>query len=911
MGLKLIEVALPLKAINEAASAEKKTTARLAHPANVHLWWARRPLVASRAILFAQLVDDPIAHPEIFATPELILEERSRLFKIMEGLLDIKGPTPEHLSAARDEIVRSVGEGITLVDPFAGGGSIPIEGQRLGLHVEASDLNPVPVLLNIIMLDKVRSALDKPAVHPESGLLSLSRTGNGLNGLAEDLVYYGNSLHRMVADELGEHYPLVKDKDGREHPVIAWIWAKTVPCPNPACRRPAPLMSTFWLSKKSGRETWLVPHVGEPGSPIRFSLESGKGSPKSQGSKIGRGAKFICLGCNEPIDSDHVKSSGREGRMQNQLVAIAALGDRRRIYFEANEFHVRAAKVTPPEVASEELAADARAIWVRNYGFTTHASLFTARQLAALSAFASKLEVIKSQIMRDSSGDEDYADLVTTVLGLCISKLADTNNGQVTWLLKDEVPAHMFTRHAIPMVWDFPEANILGTSSGSWTMTVASIARSISGQLTSYARPSNINVRQANAATRDYPKDVVVSTDPPYFDNIGYADLADFFYVWLRLGLRFLFPDLFATLLTPKLEELVAIPYRFDGNQSAANEHFENGFRDVFSQIKKQHHPEIPMTVFYAYKQEDDEREGEEGSSGAGATGWEKLLQGMVDTGLQVTATWPIRTEMGNRMIGLGTNSLASSVVLSCRPRPTDAGITDRQGFMRHLRQILGEKIVELHSGGVLPVDMAQASIGPGMSVFTSYSRVLDGANQSMSVGTALQLINHVLDELQSDNDSDLDADTRWAVSWFEQNGMNAGPFGDAQNLATARSTAMNAIERSGIIASRSGNVRLLDRSEYPDDWDPESDKRITVWEVCQHLIRRLDGDGGLVSAASLLRQAGGLGDAARDLSYRLYEIANRNGWADEARAYNNLAAEWPDLVALAAQAPRDPTTLF
>lgn len=909
MPIKLIEVALPLKAINEATAAEKRTTARLAHPAKLHQWWARRPLTASRAILFAQLVDDPSAHPEAFPTNESIETERQRLFEVLVGLLDLNGPSDDALRRASVEIERSNAGGITVVDPFAGGGAIPIEAQRLGMNVGASDLNPVAVLLNRLMLDQTRIALGRPPVHPDDCHLSVTRTGAGLSGLADDIQWYGRELRNCVAEELADLFPMAVDEKGKQHPVVAWLWARTVPCPNPACRIAAPLVRSFVISKKVGREAWVDPVTSGPGQEVRFEVRSGK-TPRVSGTVTRQGA--TCIACGTAIPLAYVREQARASKVHVRLMAVAALGDRRRIYLDASATQENVAHSVPnQDPFGTDLFDWPGRINVFRYGMTTHASLFTSRQLRALTALADRLPNIRQQVVADSEGDELYADLVTTVLAICVSKLAETSNSLSRWLVKDEVPVALFARQAIPMVWDFPEANIFGDSSGSWNMTVSNVARSISGQLASYRRDAEVVVEQANAATREYPSQVVVSTDPPYFDNIGYADLADFFYVWLRLGLKDIHPDLFATLLTPKVEELVATPYRFDGSQEAANEHFESGFREVFAHIKERHHPEIPMTVFYAYKQEDDEGEDEAGGSGAGATGWEKLLQGMVDTGLQVTATWPIRTEMGNRMIGQGTNSLASSVVLACRPRPTDAGITDRQGFIRHLRRALGDKLVELQSGGVLPVDMAQASIGPGMAVFTSYARVLDGADRNMSVGTALQIINQVLDELQTEQEAEFDADTRWAVTWFDQHGMDGGDFGDALNLATARGTAMNGLEKAGIVEARSGRVRLLDRSEYAADWDPATDKRVTVWEVCQHLIRRVQGDGGLMSAAALLRQVGGLGDAARDLSYRLYEIANRNGWAEEARAYNNLAAEWHDLVALAAQAPADPSTLF
>lgn len=911
MPTKLIEVSLPLTEINEACVTEKKL--RSGVPSNIHAWWARRPFVAARAILFAQLVDDPSAHPDEFPTPETIEAERERLFTVLRALLDPKGPSKTVLAQARAEIVRCVGDQVEVSDPFAGGGSIPVEAQRLGLRVRSTDLNPVAVLLNRVFLEQMHTGLERPPAHPQPDRLTAISEASGLDGLAQDVVHYGKRLRDKATETLGKHYPEVADASGRSYPVISWIWARTVPCPNPACRRTAPLLSSFWLSKKAGRPRWLVPHVSEPGGLIQFTVEGSGGGPDQSGSKTGRGVRFRCLGCDQPISEEHIRASGCNSDMGQQLVAVAALGDRKRLYFAASESQVSAAQVevSIPADLEAELVHNPRAIAPPGYGLNDHASLFTSRQLLSLLTFTGLLPGINAEVAEDSGGDIRYAELVTTILGLSVSKLADHSNSFCWWEPPSECPRNMFARQAIPMVWDFAEGNPLGESSGSFMTIVENAARAIRAPLMSYDRKTVGEVRQANAATCDYPEEVVVATDPPYFDNIGYADVADFFYVWLRQGLQTIHSDLFETLLTPKTEELVVAPYRFKGGKKEAVAKFEDGFRQVFGRIRARHHPGIPMTVFYAYKQEDSEVGDQAGASGAGATGWEKLLQGMVDAGLQVTGTWPIRTEMASRLVGRGTNALASSVVLACRPRSEDAGVTDRQGFIRHLRRELVSKLAELHAGGIQPVDMAQASIGPGMAVFTSYSRVVEAGDQSMSVGTALQVINQVLDELQSEQEGDLDPYTRWAVTWFDQFGMNAGDFGDAQNIATARGTAMNAVERSGIVDSRAGRVRLLDRSEYPDDWDPTTDKTLTVWEICQHIIRRLDGDGGVPAAAELLRQSGGLAESARDLSYRLYEIANRRGWAEEARGYNNMATEWPGLVAAAAQSPSDSTTLF
>lgn len=915
MPKKLIEVALPLTQINVATATEKRTTARLAHPAKIHQWWARRPLVAARAILFAQLVDDPSSDPLRFPNPSSVAKERERLFRVLEGLLEINGPTDDAMRAAREEIQRCVGPDLMISDPFAGGGTIPLEAQRLGLGVDASDLNPVAVIINNLLLNSCRVAWNHPSVHPHTARLAQDSSGVKYFGIAEDLKWYGERLKRLALDELQDCYPTTKESEWGTLPIVAWIWAREIRCSNPACGAEVPLVSNLWLSKKKGRSTWLEPRVDSVERRVYFDVCSGNGNPRGKANKVGRGPNFECYVCKQPMAEDYTHEQLDQGRFAYRQLATVVKGQGRRHYLPSDERIPPSHSTIPSDLVAPCRGTFASNAQGRRYGFRSFSDYFMPRQLKVLSTMADLLPQVVDEVRSDSGDDEEYAALLGVLLALCVSKATETSNALSRWLVKDEVPVALFARQAISMVWDFAEANIMGESSGSWTMIVSNVARSFSGNLVAFSRTGEVVVSQANATTREFSQDVVVSTDPPYFDNISYADLSDFFYVWLRHMLGSKVEGHFDTMLSPKSEELVALPHRFEGSRTAANEHFEEGFRSVFGNIAKMHHPGIPMTIFYAYKQEDDEDGADGGidggSSGAGATGWEKLLQGIVDAHLQITATWPIRTEMGNRMVGQGTNSLASSVVLVCRARSVDAGIADRQGFIRHLRRDLSEKLTELQSGGVQPVDMAQASIGPGMAVFTSYAKVLEGGDRQMSVGAALQIINQVLDELQSEQESEFDSDTRWAVTWFAQNGMNSGEFGDAQNIATARGTAVNALEKSGIVEARAGRVRLLARSEYADDWDPTTDNRLTVWEVCQHLIRRIEGDGGLMAAAALLRQVGGLGEAARDLAYRLYEIANRNGWSEEARANNNLAAEWPDLVALAAQAPTDPSTLF
>lgn len=903
---KLIEVPLPLTEINDATVDEKQKTVRLAHPARLHLWWARRPLTVSRAVLFAQLVDDPGPGAE-----------RDRLFDILRSLVKPEGPSKEVVEKAKAAIRQSVGDGVTVLDPFAGGGAIPIEAQRLGLQVEASDLNPVAVLLNRLVLEQVSIAMDRPPVRPADGVLagtplagtpltgtttsntpSAGIPATGLRGLEEDICWYGERLRSRAAEVLVDHYPDCVDDAGKPRPVIAWLWARTAPCPNPVCQIDAPLVRSFVLSKKKGREAWVDPVTQGPGHNVEFVVRTGQ-TPRVKGT-VGRSVA-TCVACQTAIPLSSICEQGRNGQIRERLMAIVALGDRRRLYISPNNEHGEAACLDSSDPLGTEFPMQVLGFNVQKYGYTTHASLFTNRQLYVLNTLVLQLPLIHEEVLKASGGeDRAYADLVATVLGISISKLANISNSFCGWHSTNEVPVKMIARQAPKMVWDFAEANVLGKSSGSLHKTVKTVARSLTGALATYERREIVTVGQTNAATREYPSDVVICMDPPYFDSTEYANLSDFFYIWLRLGLKDFHPDLFATLLTPKAEEFVTTPYRFEGVQEKANEHCEEGFRQVCANILPRHHPDIPMTIFYTNEHKDSETGSKAGGSGGGVTGWEKLLQGLVDTGLQVTATWPIRTDAS-----------ASSVVLVCRQRSEDAGVTDRQGFVRRLRCELKSELDKLHASGIQPLDMAQASIGPGMAVFTSYARVMEAGEQSMSVGTALQVINQVLDELQSEQEGELDPCTRWAMLWFEQFGMQTADLGDAQSIATARGTVMNTIKQLGIVKSQGDRVRLRKSDEYPAGWVPSTDEAPPIWGVCQHIIRCLDGDGGVSDAAELLRQVDGLADAVRDLSYRLYEISNRCGWDNEAHSYNNLAAEWPGLVVAAAQSPLGQMTLL
>jgi putative DNA methylase len=892
---KLIEVALPLDDINREAAREKSI--RHGHPSTLHLWWARRPLAACRAVLFAQLVDDPSAHPERFPTPEAQAAERERLFAILRELVKWENSNNEQvLEAARAEIRRCYPDGPPpIVDPFCGGGSIPLEAQRLGLEVHASDLNPVAVLITKALVELPAKFAGRPPVHPGDGeRLSGTQVWTGAKALAEDVRWYGQWMRDEAERRIGHLYPKATLPDGSQATVIAWLWARTVTCPNPACGSTMPLVRSFWLGKKKGKEAWVNPIPDPVNRRVWFEIGHGRQGPPIEGTVGRTGA--TCLVCDTPVPLQYVREEGRSGRMGAQLMAIVAEGNRQRTYLPPTPEHERAADVPRPEDTPDtELPAQALGFRVQAYGMTRHADLFTPRQLTALCTFSDLVTEAHTKILADSGGDTAYADAVATYLGFVVSRQSDYSNALTGWVNAPnmEIVRNLFARQAIPMVWDYGEANVFGPSSGSFTIMLGAVTNALERVPASGAGA----VAQEDATDSDL-RGLLLATDPPYYDNIGYADLSDFFYVWLRRSLRGLYPALLATMLTPKAEELIASPYRFDGDKKKAEIHFESGIQRTFSHAATQCRNDGPLTIFYAFKQSEGE------ADDVASTGWEKMLSGLIESGLAVTGTWPMRTEKSGRMLAMGTNALASSIVLVCRPRPTDAGVTDRRGFLNELKAVLRGALHDLRSGGVAPVDLAQAAIGPGMAVFSSYAKVVEPDGSPMRVRTALALINQVLDELEAEHEGEFDEETRWATAWYAEFGFDEGPFGRADDLARAKNVAVDGLVRAGIATSRAGKVRLLERSELPADWDPTTDTKLTVWEVTQHLIRILLGDGGEQEAAALVAKVGGFAEPARDLAYRLFELSERRGWAKEAGPYNALAAAWPELTRLAASSP-------
>ena len=888
MKKKLIEVALPLEAINKEAAREKSI--RHGHPSTLHLWWARRPLAACRAVLFASLVDDPSSHTEEFPTEADQDRERQRLFRLLEELVKWENSNNRVLlDAAHKEILRSAGGNPPpIYDPFCGGGSIPLEAQRLGLEAHASDLNPVAVLITKALVEIPPQFSGQPPVNPVAKKkMSAPGMWVGARGLADDVRHYGQWMRDRARERIGHLYPnvkLPKEQGGGEATVIAWLWARTMKCPNPACGARMPLVRSFVLSSKPGKKAWIEPIIDHRAKAVRFEIRSGEGI--GEGTVNRRGAR--CLVCGTTIPLEGVRAESRERGLKPQLMATVAEGLRGRVYLPPDASQNDTAELAKPWWKPEgEIADNPGHTNVYRYGMTKFGDLFTPRQLVALTTFSDLVAEARQRAISDGSTPE-HADALATYLGFGVSRLSDICNSLCRWESSKTQVRNLFGRQAIPMIWDFAEPNVFAEAAGDFGVSLDNLCKALE------ATPAKGRAYVAQLDATTLSQLAAFSTDPPYYDNIGYADLSDFFYVWLRRSLGSIYPNICSTLLVPKKQELVATPYRFQGSRERAQQFFEEGFSKAFEQMRRAQIPDYPLTVYYAFKQsESDEDEDDNGFAATASTGWETMLEGLLRSDFQVTGTWPMRSELTNRPVASGRNALASSIVLACRARSESAPITTRKDFLAALKRELPRALRDLQKGNIAPVDLAQAAIGPGMAVFSRYKKVLESDGMPMRVRTALALINQTLDEVLSEQESDFDPDTRWALAWFEQNQFSEGLYGQAELLATAKSIAISGLVEAGIVHSRAGKVRLLKRSELPAIWDPTADGRLTVWEVTQHLIRCMETRGE-AEAAALKSRVGGLAETARELAYRLYTLCERKGWAEEAGYYNSLVVAWP-----------------
>jgi putative DNA methylase len=942
---KLIEVALPLDAINAASAKEKSI--RHGHPSTLHLWWARRPLAAARAVLFAQMVNDPGYQQgggfRYGVNKEKAALERERLFKIIEDLVQWENTSNEEvLERARAEIKRSWRETCELNknhpqaaelfdpeklpgfhDPFAGGGAIPLEAQRLGLESYASDLNPVAVTINKAMIEIPSRFAGRAPIGPrlaDDRQEDHAKDWARARGLAEDVRRYGAWMRSEAEKRIGHLYPKVtvtaemaaerpdlKPLVGQSLTVFAWLWARTVNSPNPAFSHVAvPLASTFVLSSKEGKQAYVKPIV--EGDGYRFTVHVGDPNAAAEnGTKLTRGANFQCLVSDTPIEPKHIYAEANAGRMGARLMAIVAEGVRGRIYLAPTAEHEAIARQATPDWKPEVAMPD-NPRWFSPplYGLKTYGDLFTPRQLVALTTFSDLVQNAIARCRKDAvdagmaddgvsleaggQGATAYGHAVGVYLALAVSKMSDAQSSLCRWKTTMDQSIATFGRQALPMVWDYSEANAFGGMAGDFAVSLKNMMR----VLDELPKGPLACVTQADAQSQAISSNKLVSTDPPYYDNIGYADLSDFFYVWLRKSLKPIFVSLYATVAVPKAEELVATPYRH-GDKGKAEAFFLDGMTRAMHSLAVQAHPAFPVTIYYAFKQSETKSE-----AGTSSTGWESFLEAVIKAGFALTGTWPMRTELGNRMIGSGTNALASSIILVCRKRSIDAATVSRREFIRELNAALPIALDEMTRGGVnspvAPVDLSQAIIGPGMAIFSQYAAVLEADGKPMSVKTALQLINRFLAE------DDFDHDTQFCLHWFEQQGWATGRFGEADVLARAKGTSVAGLQATGVVESGKGELRLLRSAELPRDWSPETDTRLPVWEALHHMIRALNQDGE-AAAGALLSRMPARAEPIRALAYRLYTLCERKGWADDARAYNELVTAWSGIEQAAGDA--------
>jgi putative DNA methylase len=903
---KLIEVALPLDDINIASSREKSI--RHGHPSTLHLWWARRPLAAARAIIFAQMVNDPgyERHLGRGMNKKDAQIERERLFGILRKLVLWESTNNETvLEEARAEIWKSWQETCALNkshpkasdlfnpeklpafhDPFAGGGTLPLEAQRLGLESFASDLNPVAVLINKAMIEIPPKVTGKLPIGPtqfKKKQTDLHEDWSGKKGLAEDIRRYGAWIGDAARKKLRDYYPKILVDNVGECDVVGWIWARTTTCPNPACRCTLPLLKSLQLTKKEGKQTFLVPKVKFISNiaEIYFDISYDKTS-EAQGNVKRKHAE--CFACGTNILLKTLENRHGDDLFGEKLIAIVARTKQRKLFLPANPIHEEIAKKIPsvqsPSCKIDHWRSCTNCVV---YGYENFEQLFTKRQLLSLTTYSDLVQELNKKVI-DDGGTEEYSKYISLYITFAISRLADLNSSFATWINDLEAIGHVFTKQAIPMVWDFVECNPIDDK---WSGQVDWVSRVVEISLDNY---SNGYVFQRDAASECGDIiNAVISTDPPYYDNIPYSNLADFFYLWIRRTLKHLYPDITLTISTPKDNELVANQFRHGGKEKAEI-FFEDRMKSALKSMCDRHNSNFPVTIYYAFKQS------ETSSKGTSSVGWETFLSAVIDSGFAITGTWPVRTERGARSMSIGNNALASSIVLVCRKRESSNEIISRREFQKELREKMPEALESMIGGAdgvspIAPVDLAQAVIGPGMAIFSKYTAVLESDGSPMTVHDALILINRAVIE----GDDNFDADTQFALSWFDEQGWSEGEFGKADVLARAKGTSVAGVAEAGVIESGAGKVRLLKWAQYPGDWSPEHDHRKPIWEALHHLVRVLNQQGES-SAGSLLARMPERSEAIRQLAYRLYTLCERKGWAEDARAYNELIATWQEI---------------
>ena len=898
---KLIEVSLPLEAINNGCMQEKNPFLK-GHPRSTHLWWARRPLAAARAVLFAQLVDDPSSHPDIFPTEEEQAKERERLFSLISRISDWSNlHNHDLMQQAKDEVLKSwkytcdnhPNEAAydpnvlpAFHDPFAGGGGIPLEAQRLGLRTYASDLNPVATTINKAMIELPFKFEGQSPVNPESSRL-LNDKWEGASGLQADVRYYGKWMLNEAKKEIGELYPDVQDNYGNTYKVIAWIWTRTGKCSNPACGCTIPFASTFVLSTKKGKEAWVEPIADN--KKITFRVHTGKCPKEKETNKFGRGAIFKCPACGELTTDEYVKELASNGEMGTQLMAIVGDSKNGRVYLPADERHIAIANIAcPVNIPRGDMPTNPRWFSPPAFGMKEFFQLFTNRQLKAMCTFCDLVSKAQIDVLKNG-GSVEYAKAIAVYLTCGISQLSRYSCTICGWNKTNENVAQAFGRQAIPMVWDFAESNPLEGS-----LNIVSTIEWPAAVIESLGVPGYAS--QADAQTQEISAGKIVSTDPPYYDNIGYADLSDFFYIWMRRALKDVYPELFSTMLVPKAEELIATPFRHGGKEEA-EKFFLEGMSCAMRNIAQLANSDYPVTIYYAFKQSDSKDE-----NGVSSTGWATFLEAVIGSGFQITGTWPLRTERTNGLKG-AVNALASSIILVCRKRPQDAVQTTRRNLINALRNELRPALKRLQESNIAPVDLAQSAIGPGMAVFSRYRRVLEADGTPMKVKSALQIINEEIDLYFNEQVGDLDTMSRFCVDLYLQNAFNDIKFGDADILARAKGTSVAALSSHDVVYAKAGTVHLIERTELPEKIDTNES---CIWLLTQQLTQAMATGGIEACAKAVFMMFGSNAERAKDLAYRLYTIAEQKKWSTEAFAYNALVVAWPDIQSRAAMMQRE-----
>lgn len=891
---KLIEVALPLDEINAACKADKDRKTGTIR--NLHKWFAPMPLPAWRALLFAALIDDPEDD-----------NQRVYLLDVIKRLV-VNGadlPDRDTLEEAKSLLVKQFPDGLpTVMDPFCGGGSTLVEAQRLGLQTFGSDLNPVPVLISRTLTYLLPKVYGGQPIHPDWRSTGASRDilfkdeqcFSGYEGLARDVQAYADRIGVRAKERIGHLFPL-RDQ---ERPV-AWLWARTAPCPNPACGIDTVLTTSWWLSRKKGDYAWIEPAVVN-GQVILKVCQTPRGPSVLTPPKAGRGATFNCLGCGQPISEAEIRQFGLDNKLGLRITAVAVETSNGRLYREPTSDEIDAAgrAEVPENLPEVSLGPANQYVAPPRYGLTTFHDLYTPRQLVLLSTFSDLVAEIRDEIVSEG-GATEWADAVTTVLGLAVGQLARVSSALCPWRLRNAANSKVeaaFSRHDLPIMWDFAESYFESQSVGDWRQIVTSMTRSFA-----YVPTGSGQVIQRDARESKSNNLSLLASDPPYFDAIAYADLSDFFYMWHRRSLRRLHPELFNTMATPKAGELTAFPWHHGGTREAARHNFIEGFRETFRNLQQSLLPELPMLVVYASKEQKGGSEEE--------TRWSSILTAMIGADLQIVGTWPVHGTGSTRMRGIGANAVATYIVLVCRPRPASASTCSLADFNRALRRELSPAVRDLQAASILPVDLAQAAMGPGMQIYSRYRAVMDQSGARVPVDYALRLINAALAEVLDEQEGELDAESRFAVRWWESYGWTTGSFGDADKTVRPLGIAVDDVVRAGVVTSEGNKVRLLGDGALNHEWIPSADTKPTAWEAVHHLAHRLIDRGGELQAARLMAALGNLQDPAMALVYRLHDIAAKRGRTRDQERYNALINSWVELIRLASGGPTNERELF